>query len=175
VVAHIAPARYHCPDGWCTTSWTRHNPATFEADFMKTASGFAFLLTALLLVPAPGVEAQEGEDVRSAADSVYTEEQAARGKRIYDVECALCHGPREFAGAPFVGRWGNLPLGSLFVHIQNTMPQMTPGILSAAQTADLVSYVLSLNGFPAGEVELPAETAKLSRIRFRPPADPGGR
>lgn len=99
---------------------------------------------------------------------VYSEAQANRGRDLYDVECATCHGPREFSGTSFLRRWSGGPVGSLFGFINGSMPQMAPGILTYEETADIVAYVLSLNGFPAGNVELPSEPSELAEIRYQP-------
>lgn len=124
----------------------------------------------LSLGGAGELSAQASEELRTASQGVYTAAQATRGKRIYEQECALCHGPREFSGTAFLRRWGNMPLGSLFVHIKNTMPQSAPGILTEAQTADVISYVLQLNGFPTGSSELPGVLDELTQIRFQEPS-----
>jgi S-disulfanyl-L-cysteine oxidoreductase SoxD len=46
------------------------------------------------------------------------------------------------------------------------MPQDRPGSLSAEEYADVVAYILRLNGRPAGERELPADAALLARMRW---------
>lgn len=140
---------------------------------MSSIFRFALLaaVVGLASLSAAGEAAAQGSpEARTAREGVYTTAQANRGKRIYEQECALCHGPREFAGAAFLRRWGNMPLGSLFVHIKNTMPQTAPGILTEAQTADVVSYVLQLNGYPTGSAELPGALDELTRIRFEEPS-----
>lgn len=130
----------------------------------------AATLGLLSFAGAAELSAQAASEARTAREGVYTPAQANRGKRIYEQECALCHGPREFSGAAFLRRWSNMPLGSLFVHIKNTMPQTAPGMLTESQTADVVSYVLQLNGYPTGSSELPAVLDELSRIRFEQPS-----
>jgi S-disulfanyl-L-cysteine oxidoreductase SoxD len=140
---------------------------------MSSALRFSYLVAALTLlapVGATGLSAQASPEARTAREGVYTSAQATRGKRIYEQECALCHGPREFSGTAFLRRWSNMPLGSLFVHIKNTMPQTAPGMLSEAQTADVISYVLQLNGYPTGSAELPAVLDELTQIRFEQPS-----
>jgi mono/diheme cytochrome c family protein len=129
-------------------------------------SGFARALPGLLLLMAflhaPAM-AQEPA-------ALYTQVQADRGKRVYEQDCAMCHGPREFSQATFMRRWSSLPLGALFAHIQNTMPQDAPGRLSSQQVADVVAYILQLNGHPAGDEALPADLASLGQIRLQNPS-----
>ncbi|MEX2527643.1 MAG: cytochrome c [Gemmatimonadota bacterium] len=128
--------------------------------------------------PAPQPEAAPVEEAAAPVEEagprfasetpVYSEAQATRGRDLYDVECATCHGPREFSGTSFLRRWSGGPVGSLFGYINGSMPQMSPGILTYEETADIVAYVLSLNGFPAGNVELPSEPSALAEIRYQP-------
>ncbi len=118
------------------------------------------------LATAPGISAQ----ARPAADTgpaVYTKAQADEGKRLYDLECTICHAPREFSGGIFQRRWLTPPVSGIFVHILNTMPQDAPGSLSREQVAAIVAYILEMNGQPAGSDPLPTETEKLTQIRVR--------
>jgi hypothetical protein len=50
-----------------------------------------------------------------------------------------------------------------------------PGTLSRQQIADVLSYVLSVNKLPAGDVELPRQSELLAPITFlaqKPSGDP---
>ena len=44
------------------------------------------------------------------------------------------------------------------------MPPSRPGELGDQTYADLVAYILSVNGLPAGEAELPADVSKLDAM-----------
>jgi len=46
------------------------------------------------------------------------------------------------------------------------MPDDKPGRLSRTQYADIVSYLLQLNGMPAGSEPLTADPKLLQRIRI---------
>ena len=61
-----------------------------------------------------------------------------------------------------------LTVGDLFERIRVSMPQDRPGRLTRPQNADILAYVLSVNQFPVGQVELPPETERLKQIRFEP-------
>jgi mono/diheme cytochrome c family protein len=108
---------------------------------------------------------------------VYTKAQATQGKALYEVECLVCHGPREFMGTVFERRWLTPPVSGIFAHIMNTMPQDAPGSLAPEQVARLVAYILELNGQPAGPTPLPVEMQKLAQIRVvtEPAPNTGGR
>ena len=120
----------------------------------------------LLLAPALSspLEAQQGSGEVDPA-GLYTKVQAEKGKELYEIECTICHAPREFSGPVFQRRWLTPPVSGIFVHIMNTMPQDAPGSLSPEQTAAIVAYILELNGQPAGPEPLPVETEKLTQIR----------
>jgi len=62
-------------------------------------------------------------------------------------------------------------LGELFERIRTTMPQDNPGKLSRAQYADILSFILKSNGYPAGQKEMDQRTEFLKAIGFVPPAN----
>lgn len=109
---------------------------------------------------------------RTAWDGVYTEDQANRGRILYEGNCSSCHGDRlmGFDDAPplvgeyFLVPWRGLPLSELFVRIRSTMPGGSPGSLSVQAYADVVAYLLQRNEFPSGRVELSAEETALQEI-----------
>ena len=122
------------------------------------------------LVFGAAVEAQDGS--QSVWDGVYTDEQAQRGETAYEQECATCHladllgdgiAPA-LTGAAFDFRWSDLSVGDMYVAIRATMPQGAPASLSPQGYADIVSYMLMKNDFPAGETELPTDEETLNQI-----------
>jgi hypothetical protein len=114
------------------------------------------------------------EPGQSVWDGIYTEEQANRGAAIFAQRCARCHGPDLAGGeiAPalssgeFKSNWNGLSVDDLFERIKVSMPADNPGILSRQQTADVLAFVLSKNGFPAGKTELRREAEVLKAIHF---------
>jgi quinoprotein glucose dehydrogenase len=111
---------------------------------------------------------------RSVWDGVYTEAQAKRGKELYGLHCLTCHGESLEGGGPakplvgpeFGANWNGLTMGDLLERTRVSMPLDKPGTLSRAQLADVLSFVLSANKFPAGDVELPRQPEMLSQITF---------
>jgi mono/diheme cytochrome c family protein len=105
-------------------------------------------------------------------DGVYTADQATQGKAIFADKCATCHGAdlngAEMApplvGATFMGDWVGQSADDLFTRIHTTMPANDPGSLSNAQTAQVLSYILSVNQFPAGSTALPSDDGGLGQI-----------
>lgn len=135
------------------------------------------LSRALRLAGAVGVvlaslpAALQGQPVRTANDRVYTEAQAARGRALYEAQCARCHGDAlegksgpPLAGTAFLGVWGAQPLSELAGKIRNTMPADAPGKLTASETADLVAAILQAGKFPSGQTELGTDEAAQKSI-----------
>jgi S-disulfanyl-L-cysteine oxidoreductase SoxD len=124
--------------------------------------------------PPKAEEAPTAPGSRTVWDGVYTEEQAKRGEAIYRQSCATCHGDallgREMAspltGPVFNSNWNGVMLGDLLERMRLTMPQSSPGSLSRQQNADVLAYILSVGGFPAGDKELARQTEILNTIRF---------
>ena len=120
---------------------------------------------------------------RSVWDGVYTEEQARRGKDLYGTHCLACHGEtlegsgpvHPLTGPDFAANWNGLSMGDMLERTRTTMPMDKPGTLSRQQIADVLSYVLSVNKLPAGDVELPRQSELLTPIKFlaqKPSGDP---
>ena len=103
---------------------------------------------------------------RSVLDGVFTSRQAARGERTFQRVCEACHRPTEFSGGRFSTRWVGRTTGEIFDVVSTTMPESDPGSLNPEEYATLVAYLLRLNGYPAGEDPLPADTATLGTVRI---------
>lgn len=130
----------------------------------------AVLGAALLAIGTAGAVAAQG---RGTAAGLYTAAQADAGERLYTIHCAMCHGAAlqgTVEVPPLTGRflanWGGRPLGEVFHYMSRAMPQHAPGALSAADNANVLAFLLRANGAPAGERDLPSDSAQLNRIRF---------
>ena len=109
---------------------------------------------------------------KTTNDSVFTDEQATRGEDAYQQECAQCHlddllgdgiAPA-LIGAPFSFRWAELSVADMLVAIRTTMPQGAPASLSPQAYVDIVAYMLQVNDYPSGDVELPTAESELEAI-----------
>jgi quinoprotein glucose dehydrogenase len=111
------------------------------------------------------------------ADGVYSDAQAQRGESVYQQYCAACHGASlqgnpaaPLTGPAFRARWedGKHTLDDLFFIVRSLMPNNAPGSLSKAQYADVVAYILKINGYPAGDAELIPTAAAMKKVTLQP-------
>ena len=111
---------------------------------------------------------------RTIWDGVFTQAQAERGRDQYQKSCASCHkadllgesAAPPLAGPEFAQRWTGQSLDDLLTTIRRSMPQEAPDSLGTAAYADIVSFLLSVNGSPAGQTEMPLESGALKQIQF---------
>jgi mono/diheme cytochrome c family protein len=109
---------------------------------------------------------------RNVWSGVFSADQAAQGKTVFENKCVTCHGAElnggemapPLAGAMFTSNWTGQSLGDLFTRIHTTMPQNDPGSLTNAEVAHVLAYILSFNQFPAGAAPLPSDEASLGQI-----------
>ena len=124
------------------------------------------LTTVLLAVAQEDQEDQEDQEekTRSVQSGVYTEEQAARGAKIYRETCLSCHQPGEFGDGAYMDGWSGQTAHDMIEHIRATMPQDNPGSLKRKEYVDVVAFLFRLNGLPAGDAEMDVSSVKQIRI-----------
>lgn len=91
----------------------------------------------------------------------YVAAQATAGKTAFDAECAVCHGNTlrngtmgpPLAGEAFHAAWSGRSVRELFDSAK-TMPPANPGSLTDDTYANIVAYILEVNGYKAGETPL---------------------
>ena len=104
--------------------------------------------------------------MRSTLDSVFTAEQATKGREVYANNCEGCHTPDSHSGADFRKSWAGRAVIELFAYLRAEMPKSEPGILAESEYVNVTAYLLRMNGMPAGSVEFPADTGAMRLIRF---------
>jgi quinoprotein glucose dehydrogenase len=127
------------------------------------------------LIGAMAVAPAQGGPPRTVWEGVYSDAQAARGKAVYETQCAVCHQSdlrgQGFAPAliedAFTSRWQDGNLGDLFTIVKVTMPQDKPASLTDDENAAIVAYLLQANRFPAGEQALHPDAAALKQVGFK--------
>ena len=140
------------------------------------ANGFGGMTTADATALLEGLEA-DGY-LASVWDGVFTEGQAKRGRAAYPGACGLCHG-RRLNGAPddpdmrstpplararVLRNWDGRSLATLFEYTRATMPEDNPGSLTDEEYVDVIAYMLSVGGMPAGEADLRPDLGRLARV-----------
>jgi len=113
-----------------------------------------------------------------AADGIYSADQAHRGEALYQKQCVSCHGSAldgagpypPLSGDDFLTKYEGQPALNLYDMIQKLMPATSPGTLSRPEAADLLSYILSFNKFPAGKTDLPSDEDSLKKLVLPKPA-----
>lgn len=116
---------------------------------MKTSVHFTAGLTMLIgLFVAQSGLSQE----KTVNDGVFTEAQVSSGQVVYDSQCKTCHNMRFYRDT--LRSWSNQPLLYLWENIMGTMPADNPGSLMFEEYTDVIAYILSENGFPAGDATL---------------------
>jgi len=116
------------------------------------------LVAGLVCLAAAPLLAQEGEQ-RTILDGVYTEEQAARGQRVYENLCSRCHGGEDFGpvrasdltSPDFIDNWREYDLGFMYSMILEDMPPDGGAKPLPEQIVDVIPYILHWNEYPTGD------------------------
>jgi S-disulfanyl-L-cysteine oxidoreductase SoxD len=111
--------------------------------------------------PAPAADT-----VRTTMDGVYSAAQATAGGDVFATYCRSCHTPTVHTGPAFQAKWYGHSLGELFGYLRREMPKTDPGSMSDEDYAAALAYLLKMNGMPAGDAPLAADSAALHRIRL---------
>ena len=138
---------------------------------MKITLG-ALVMAGAVAAGGAGVGAQQ--EMATVWDGVYTEEQARRGEALYAETCANCHGAGlegidmspALTGGTFMSNWNDLSVGDLAERIRTTMPMDRPGTMTREEIADITSFMLKANKFPAGGTALPEQVPAMRQIRI---------
>jgi PQQ-dependent dehydrogenase (methanol/ethanol family) len=121
------------------------------------------------IAPAPvGATSEVGSPAEVAALQApyYSRTQVQHGARAYDEFCASCHGRSlndgqfgpPLKGTSFERAWAGRSLGALGSFLQQRMPPGAEGSMTLEEYTDLLAYLLSVNGVPAGDNDLPADS-----------------
>ncbi len=136
---------------------------------MAIRFGGVGLALASLLAPIRLVGQDSGATTSSTLDSVFSATQAQKGAQTYKKNCTTCHAPSAYTGLAFRRVWSGRSIYDFFDLIRTTMPDDNPGKLSRDQYAEIMAYLLKLNGLPEGEKDLPSDDELLKQIRIEIP------
>jgi cytochrome c5 len=133
--------------------------------FMRTVTGLLVLLAC-----GVGLRAQ---DTLRIWQGVYTTAQAERGKAVFNTTCLRCHGEDlggttapALKGDRFQSSWGSDVIESLFTKIRDTMPPNFGSTLEDQVKLDIVTYILQVNGYPAGPSDLVVGSPDLASTQI---------
>lgn len=127
----------------------------------------------IVLVVVAGVTPGASQ-MQSVWDRIYTDDQADRGEVFYRMACESCHAPDlsggkvvpELIGDTFTEDWDGLTVGRLFERVLRSMPEDDPASVSRGEKADILAFILRVNGFPSGVLDLKPQTELLDRVTF---------
>lgn len=113
--------------------------------------------------------------------ALFTQSDAARGRQVYEQNCAACHGAdlRGTIGPALIGPSLGSPrthttVAIMFNVIAFEMPAGAPASLPQADYAAVMAYLLQQNGYPAGPHALTYAAAQAANVPLisRVPAGP---
>jgi S-disulfanyl-L-cysteine oxidoreductase SoxD len=141
---------------------------------MRTNYAATIALLAGVLATGIGRTVVTAQSEKTVWSGIYTAEQATRGKEKAAATCGACHGPTltgdiapTLSGMDFIGHWYDAKLSELVTKVTVTMPADSPGSLKPAEYADVIAYLLQVNGFPAGQETLAVEpVATLDAVKI---------
>jgi mono/diheme cytochrome c family protein len=135
-------------------------PRRHRIGFGLPSSGSAWVLCAGIASSVTALCLTAGASVaQDASGAWFTQDQVNRGTRVFTVECGGCHGPTltEVLAESDSAY-------AFYAMISGSMPWENPGALSQQQYADIIAYLMSELGYPAGEAELPPDRDLLASI-----------
>jgi mono/diheme cytochrome c family protein len=112
-------------------------------------------------------------DVEKIWTGVYSADQAALGKTVFEANCATCHkgdlsgdrGPA-LKGDAFFSSWENGSVSGLFLKIKETMPKNRASSLTDDNYVSIVAYLLQANAFPPSTKGIALNTDDLEGIQI---------
>jgi mono/diheme cytochrome c family protein len=97
----------------------------------------------------------------------YLPSQAARGEKVYESTCGMCHAAGELVGDRFVATWKDRRVYDLYALVRATMPLDNPGGLKDGEYLDVVAYLLKANKHSAPSADsLRADTSTMRRTKI---------
>jgi S-disulfanyl-L-cysteine oxidoreductase SoxD len=97
----------------------------------------------------------------------YLPSQAARGEKVYNSTCGMCHAGGALIGEQFVATWKDRRVYDLYALVRSTMPLDNPGGLKDGEYIDVIAYLLQANKHASpGQDSLKADTTALRKTKI---------
>ncbi len=97
---------------------------------------------------------------------IFSANQAKAGQKVYFAECVRCHTADHFVGPQFTTAWNTRRVYDLYDIVSTTMPQDSPGNLTADQYLNVVAFMLHANGAKSGTDKLTTDTDTMKHMRI---------
>ena len=140
------------------------------------------VLAAMALVSVPALAQNSASPggspmltTRTIWSGVYTDEQAAQGRKFYAAACSECHGEQlegdpgqgfpGLADSSFMVAWDGQSMADLVKHI-HTAPNDKPGDMDQTTAVLLAAFILNRNGVPSGKTPLSTDAKEEAKILF---------
>ena len=134
-----------------------------------------WVLTALFgfgcALSSAAAQAPKAPKPATTSSGIFTAAQAARGEQTYMNICVSCHPKGTYTAPAFRDKWNGTALSELYAFISSSMPKVEPGSLEPEEYAQVVAYLLKINGAPAGASELAADVKAMRRIKIAFPVE----
>jgi mono/diheme cytochrome c family protein len=127
---------------------------------------FGMAVCILAVIAAGDLSAQDGGT--STRDGVFSKAQADRGRSVFVNVCANCHTRSQFNDGTWRRKWEGRTVYDVFESVRSTMPNDNPSGLSDQEYVEIIAYLLSQNGYPAGSQD--ASEATFRKAKVEPPA-----
>ena len=108
-----------------------------------------------------------------APPALYTDEQAATGKTVFQNNCAMCHGPNlegragpALKGPTFASPQAHFSVSDVFKIISLNMPAPAPGTLAHDDYVNIMAFILQQNGYPSAATPLTYDDASKSKVKL---------
>jgi mono/diheme cytochrome c family protein len=104
---------------------------------------------------------------------IYSTTQAAAGSKVFEANCASCHGENLEGGAgpalsgqnlKTLAKNTKLTVSQMYTFFSQEMPLNNPGSLTSAQYLSIMAYILKFNGYPSGSGALTSTSIKKATM-----------
>ncbi len=130
----------------------------------------ALLVLAAAFIATAAAAQSDSSRAKPAGPGYYTPEQADRGKASHAMNCTSCHGTEAYTGESFTKAWVGRTAFDFYDQLRTTMPNDNPGALKKEEYVDILAYIFSINGLPAGqELRVDDDALKALKIDSVPP------